>query len=102
MEVLVSTHTPYFTLIPITAKTQPMDTNSQNKIQERFGDFVWTTKDGKEIPWTDLTPLHLDNIIKMLSKTVEELNTIMDNPPCFQGEMAQYHAEIEYENVCQM
>ena len=59
--------------------------------------IVWTTKEGKEIDIVDITDSHLANIIKFLKKKIEDFGTIPY--PYFQGEMAQYCAEQEYEQA---
>lgn len=59
---------------------------------------IWTTKEGREIPIEKLADSHLINIIKHLRRNATfGLEKVRMNPPCFQGEMAQYYAEQEWE-----
>ena len=58
---------------------------------------IWTTKEGIEIDIKDMTNSHLANTIKYLKKKMDEFD---DLPyPCFQGELAQESAEIEYDRT---
>lgn len=55
---------------------------------------VWTTKDGRSIPYSELTAHHLENIERMLRDRVDRL---LGCYPSFQGEMAQYYAERDWD-----
>lgn len=57
----------------------------------------WTQKDGTKIRICDMKDSHLLNSIKMLNRMVETERATLWYP-CFQGEMAQFYAEQEYEN----
>lgn len=62
---------------------------------------VWTTKDGQRIRIKDMTDTHLMNTIKMMERKVEE--EVADIPyPVFQGEMAQFYADQDYEAAIRM
>lgn len=59
---------------------------------------VWKTKDGQQIRIKDLQDSHLQNILKMLLRQAQHLRTHLPFP-VFQGEMAQYYAEREYDRI---
>lgn len=46
---------------------------------------IWTTRDGQEIPYDELTDRHLKNIIRMLNRAAWQMAT----GPYPNGEMAQ-------------
>lgn len=55
---------------------------------------IWKTKDGREIPVTEMTETHIKNALNMIESRYPPV------PPCFNGEMAQLCAEVEWENAC--
>lgn len=57
---------------------------------------VWTCKDGTRLRICDMTDSHLNNAIKFLERKASELRIEMPYPS-FQGEMAQFYAEREYD-----
>lgn len=57
---------------------------------------VWTTKEGKRIPISKMSDSHLLNTIKFLERKSDAFDII---PPMFQGEMAQYYADQEYDDA---
>lgn len=59
---------------------------------------VWTMRDGGKIKIKDMEDSHILNTIKMLLRIAGKYQS--DNLayfPCLQGEMAQEHAEREWE-----
>lgn len=57
----------------------------------------WITKAGVVIAIRDMTDSHLVNTIKFLLRAGEATRqSIIDNPPCLHGEMAQYAADAEW------
>jgi len=61
---------------------------------------IWITKDGRKIKVKDMEDSHLVNTIKMLiRKYKRELIHLRSNItfPTFQGEMAQFYAERDYD-----
>jgi hypothetical protein len=58
---------------------------------------LWTTKEGKKIRICDMEDSHLLNSIRLIERRVCELKANVD-PPSFNGEMAQMHAEQMYLN----
>ena len=59
---------------------------------------LWRMHNGKTIRICDMSDSHLENTIKMLRRKVEDIR--LEIPfPNFQGEMAQYYAEIEYDYI---
>jgi len=57
-------------------------------------DKIWTCKDGREIKIRDMDDRHLANTIRFLEKS--HAVALNSDPPMFQGEMAQFFADIEY------
>jgi hypothetical protein len=66
------------------------------------GRKVWRTKDGQEIPIHRLEDSHLHNIIVFLHRAAAQYQSqILRSPaPLFQGEMAQYYADMEWSHMC--
>lgn len=61
---------------------------------------MWKTKNGEKIRICDMSDSHLNNTIAMLERKAEDLHNItLESYPNFQGEMAQYYAEQEWEQV---
>ncbi len=59
---------------------------------------LWTQKNGEKIRICDMTDSHLVNAIKFLNKKAN--NNRFEIPyPSFQGEMAQYYAESQHDNM---
>lgn len=59
---------------------------------------VWTQRDGTEIRIKDMCDTHLCAVIRRVIRlTQEKITEALHNPPAFQGEMAQFHAEAEWE-----
>jgi hypothetical protein len=58
----------------------------------------WKTREGKKIPIRDMTDAHLKNAVQMLERRFAEW--IPPPPPNFNGEMAQYYAEQEWDRLC--
>lgn len=57
---------------------------------------LWTKRDGTKIRIKDMDDRHLLNCIKMLERRhQQELENLPY--PCFQGEMAQMYAEMDWE-----
>lgn len=57
----------------------------------------WRTSQGEIIPIRELSNSHLENCVSFLERKHKEfVGNVLDNPPCFQGEMAQMHAEAEW------
>lgn len=64
---------------------------------------LWTQKDGKKIRIKDMTNLHLTNTISFLLRYAgNEKNYSLCNFPSFNGEMAQYYAEQEWDVLNEM
>jgi len=59
---------------------------------------LWKCKDGTKIQIRDMTDSHLINSIKLMERTALEFARSVPYP-MFQGEMAQYYAEREFENL---
>jgi hypothetical protein len=59
---------------------------------------LWKTKDGTVIHIRDMTDSHLDNTIRMLELHANHLKREIPYPS-FNGEMAQYYAESEYDRL---
>ena len=55
--------------------------------------MVWVTKEGTNIPYDQLTDNHIKNILNMLENSYPSY-------PCFNGDMAQYNAENQYDILC--
>lgn len=69
------------------------------KILKRKVEPVWMTKEGKRVRVKDMTNDHLNNTIRFLDNKWER-NKFIDIPyPDFNGEMAQYAAEGEWERM---
>ena len=67
---------------------------------------IWRTKDGKEIPISELTDIHLGNILRMLkrrgiARRQENLDAMMDIAGSIfapRGEMATYMFDQEFDH----
>lgn len=60
----------------------------------------WTTKDGQRIRIKDMEDSHLLNTIRFLERTWEKRKaSMLSDFPCFNGEMAQYYAEQEWDRL---
>jgi hypothetical protein len=57
---------------------------------------VWRTKDGRKIRVYDLPDRHLENIIKCIESQHQRS---ISSPPMFQGEMAEYYGQQEYDSL---
>jgi hypothetical protein len=64
---------------------------------------VWKTKDGREIPVTQMDPAHLWNAWRFVDRRIVAYNEALDftYDPVFglRGEMALYYAEQELEEM---
>ncbi len=60
---------------------------------------TWKSKDGRRIRICDMSNQHLVNTMKLLERnaSAERFNNFPY--PSFQGEMAQYYAEQEFDNL---
>jgi len=78
-------------------------TEDESRIRESMASDVWTTKDGKAIPISELTDDHLSNIIKMLKSKGWVHSSVWESCLCFagscRGDMASYAAEQELDNM---
>lgn len=64
---------------------------------------VWTCKNGSKVRICDMSNSHLLNTIKLLYKTAaKNRNYALCYVPDFQGEMAQYYAEQEWDSLNEM
>lgn len=60
----------------------------------------WTQRDGTKIAIRDMTDAHIKNAIAMLERMTEDRrDTCLSSYPCFQGEMAQYYAEQDWNRT---
>ena len=57
---------------------------------------TWTTADGQTLEISKMTDSHVINTYNYLKRKLDE--DVRDFP-CFQGEMAQYYAEAEYDHT---
>ena len=58
----------------------------------------WKLKDGTKVRIKDMTDSHLKNSIAMLDRMYE--NAILNaSAPICSGDMAQYYAEMEFDNL---
>lgn len=73
----------------------------QIKILKEFEKQEWVTKSGEKIKIKDLELYHLKNIVAYLRKRWEETENPMNDFPSFQGEMAQYYAEQQWNSSLQ-
>lgn len=66
------------------------------------GRSIWTTADGRKLKPEEMSDDHLQNTINYLKRNLPELKAqIAINLyafPCFQGEMAQFCAEAEWDS----
>jgi hypothetical protein len=63
---------------------------------------IWTKKDGSKIRICDMTDSHLTNTIKMLERNAREHECeALGCFPSFQGEMAQYYAELAWDSIAE-
>ena len=61
----------------------------------------WTTKDKRKIRICDMEDSHLLFAQRMVMRVAQQQKFAIEaNPPHFQGEMAQMHADNEYNAVC--
>ncbi len=58
----------------------------------------WTTKSGEKIRICDMLDEHLKNTIAFLERNARFVADVAIFPS-FQGEMAQYYAEQQYDNM---
>lgn len=62
---------------------------------------IWTTSRGTKVKIRDMEDAHLVNTILMLRRRAQaQIHEL--TPPCFQGEMAQYYADQEYDALMEM
>ena len=59
---------------------------------------LWTMKDGEKIRICDMADSHLENSIAMLDRALRRLQRDMPYPE-FQGDMAQYYAELDWDRL---
>jgi len=59
---------------------------------------IWVTKEGQRLRICDMTDSHLDNTITMFDRALGSLQRNLPYP-CFNGEMAQYYAEMEWDRL---
>ena len=58
----------------------------------------WTAGDGRTVPLPEMTDRHLINAMRFLYRNAkEQLRDAQGIVPHFQGEMAQYYAEQEWQ-----
>lgn len=62
-------------------------------VEDKITDYIWTTRDGRRIPISQMSDRHVMNTYKML------IRVGMPDYPSFQGEMAQMMAEDEWERA---
>lgn len=62
---------------------------------------IWTTGDGKQLTPLEMTTLHIENakafLESKLPKLTERVSNCLYSYPSFPGEMAQDHAEMEWD-----
>lgn len=58
---------------------------------------IWVTREGKKIKVKDMTDSHLLNSIKYLDRRLESMKITMPYPN-FNGEMAQFCAEQDWDH----
>lgn len=61
---------------------------------------MWTCKDGRKVRVKDMDDKHLENTIKFLRRQHQEI-VFGTSYPSFNGEMAQYYAEQEFDRLCE-
>lgn len=45
---------------------------------------------------------HIENCLRLIERKVKnEIQYVLNHPPCFQGEMAQYYAEQAWDDACE-
>lgn len=57
---------------------------------------IWTTREGEKIRICDMTDDHLRNAIRLCERLHEKAKALIPFPD-FNGEMAQYYAEQDYD-----
>ncbi len=57
----------------------------------------WTCKNGVKIRIKDMGDKHLANTVAFLERCYQQRLDV--SPPCFSGEMAQYYADMEYNDL---
>jgi hypothetical protein len=64
---------------------------------------TWKMRDGKTIKICEMTDSHLANTIAFILRVARKARADLEScPPMFQGEMAQMHADQEYDNLLSM
>jgi hypothetical protein len=61
---------------------------------------MWEVRDGTRVRISDMTPRHAENAYRLLLRQAESLAfraVLLLPPPNFNGDMAQYYAEQEWE-----
>ena len=59
----------------------------------------WKMRDGWYINVKDMESSHINNCIKLLKKQIKQLNSLTTLFPVFQGDMAQYYAEQDFDRI---
>jgi tRNA(Leu) C34 or U34 (ribose-2'-O)-methylase TrmL len=63
-------------------------------------EMVWTARDGTTYLISSMTTDHLLNTIRYLQRRHRNMvSEVIDNPPCFQGEMAQLQADEQWSSL---
>lgn len=62
----------------------------------------WETKDGKLLDIRSMGTDHLVNCARLIERKHQQfVESMLSNPPCFQGEMAQFTAEREWLEIAE-